>query len=76
MFLRISCHFTIFNFSLFNNKVIDEFTEKKCSHNRLILQKNDKRKERKSFIVFNIKKYIYLCTGIKFKKQRRVYFNL
>ena len=76
MFLRISCPFTIFNFSLFNNKVIGKFTEKKCSHNRLILQKNDKRKERKSFIVFKIKKYIYLCTGIKFKKQRRVYFNL
>ena len=76
MFLRISCPFTIFNFSLFNNKVIDEFTEKKCSHNRLILQKMTKKKERKSFIIFKIKKYIYLCTGIKFKKQRRVYFNL
>ena len=53
--------FTIFNFSLFNNKVIDKFTEKKCS--RLILQKMAKKRKKIHYIIFKIKKHMYLCTG-------------
>ena len=38
--------------------------------------KNGKKRKKIHYIIFKIKKQIYLCTGIKLKKQRRVFFNL